>query len=239
MKEDEKEIEQYFADAIMERPYGFSVDDRHFFLYPVTFGKMYLLQRYMEQLAIDAQSLQADVSMEALRLAKGKRSECLDIICCHTCNTKEELFDTATLSEKKAVLDNGLSDEDIAALMIIVLTSDKTDLFIRHYGIDKEHEDMRKVMVVKEQSDKNNYTFGGLTLYGSFIHPLLELGLTWDEIVWKRSYTNLRMLLADKVNTIYVTDEERKKIHISRDRNRVNGDDREALLRAIRSETWE
>ena len=239
MKQDAKEIEQYVADTIMERPYGFSVDDEHFYLYPVTLGKMYLLQRHLESLEINQQNIQTDVSMEALRLAKEKKDECLNIICFHTCRTKDEIFDAMLIANRTALFKSELSEEDIAALMIMVLTTDKTNLFIKHYGIDKEQDDMRKVMEVKNRSDKNSFTFGGHTVYGSFIHPLLELGMTWDEIVWERSYTNLRLLLADKVNSIYVTDDERKKIRISKDRNRVNGDNKKAILQAIQSETWD
>lgn len=239
MKQDRKEIEQYVADTIMERPYGFSVADEHFFLYPVTLGKMYLLQRHLESLGINQQNIQNDVSMEALRLAKEKKDECLTIICFHTCKTKDEVFDTELIASRTELFSKELSEEDIAALMIMVLTTDKTNIFIKHFGINKEQDDMRKVMEVKNRNDKNNFTFGGLTIYGSFIYPLLELGMSWDEVVWERSYTNLRMLLADKVNSIYVTDEERKKIRVSKDRNRINGDNKDAVLKAIQSETWE
>ena len=237
--EQKKEIEQYLADTIMERPYGFTVGETHYCLYPVTLGKMYVIQRHIENLSINSQGLQTDLSLEALRLVKENREECLHIIYFHICRTKEEVFDTKRLLNTVDMFNTEMSDEDIAALMIIVLSSDRTEMFIKHLGIDKEQADMKKVMDVKQKSDKNNFTFGGVSIYGSFIHPLIELGMSWDEILWERSYTNLRLLLADKVNSIYVTDEERKKINISRDRHRVDGDDREALIRAIRSQSWD
>ena len=210
--EQNKEIEQYLADTIMERPYGFSVGDRHFALYPVSLGKMYLLQRHISNLEMNTQGLQRDLSLEALRLAKTKRSECLNIIYFHTCRKKDEIFDNARMMETTSLFEKEMSEEDVAALMIMVLSSDKTDMFIKHLCLDKEQNRMSTVMKVKEKSDKNNITFGGLSLYGSFIQPLIEMGMTWDEILWERSYTNLRLLLADKVNSIYVSDDERRKI---------------------------
>lgn len=223
----------------MERPYGFSVGERRFYLYPVTLGKMYCLQRYVERLSINMKTLGKDISFEALRLARSKRKECLDIIYIHTCRTKEEMFDALRQAEITALFDKEMTDDDIATLMITVLASDKTDMFIKHLGIDKEQSDMRKVMKVKEKSDKNNFNFGGVSLYGSFIHPLMELGMTWDEILWERSYTNLRLLLSDKINSIYVTDDERKKIHISKDRQRVDASDKEKMKAIIASQSWD
>ena len=238
-EEQKKEIEQYLSDTILERPYGFSVGEKHFFLYPVTLGKMYVLQRHISQLSVNIKILNKDISIEALRLAKEKREECLNIIYIHTCHTKDEIFDTGHQSEISTLFNKEMSDEDVAALMIMVLSADKTDIFIKHLGIDKEQADMKKVMKVKAKSDKNNFSFGGVSLYGSFIHPLMELGMSWDEILWERSYTNLRLLLLDKVNSIYVTDQERKKIHISRDRNRVDGDNKQAVMKAIASQDWD
>ena len=237
--DNKKEVEQYLADTLMERPYGFSVGDRHFSLYPVTLGKMYVLQRHVEQLAINAGLLSKDISLEALRLAKEKRDECLHVIYIHTCRTKDEVFDNARLTDTKALFDRQMSDEDIAALMIMVLSAEKTDMFIRHLGIDKEINDMKKVMKVKEKSDKNTFSFGGVSIYGSFIHPLMEIGMTWEEIMWQRSYTNLRLLLADKVNSIYVTDEERKKIRISHDRTKVDAKDTAKMKAIIASQNWD
>ena len=233
------EIEQYLSDALTEKPYGFTIGDKHLFLYPVTLGKIYRLKPIIDSLEINSENIQRDVSLEALRLAKEKKDECLTIISYHTCQYKHEIDDVMFIENRKALFNEELSDEDVASLMLIVLTTDRTNLFIKHFGIDKEHEDMRKVMEVKNRGDKNNFNFGGLTMYGSFIYPLLELGMSWNEIMWERSYTNLRLLLADKVNSIYVSDDERKHIRISKDRNRVNGDNKQAILQAIQSETWD
>ena len=216
MIDEKKDIEQYFADAIMERPYGFSVSGQHFFLYPVTLGKLYLLQRQLENIEINAELIQKDVSLEALRLAKEKKDECLMIICYHTCKTKEEVFDTLLIEERKDLFEKELSYEDIAALMIIVLTSDKTNLFIHHFGIDKEQDRMNTVNRIKNEGSKNNLVFGGKTQYGTLIDMACErYGWTKQYVVWGIDYTSLRLMLADKVNSMYVTDDEYKKLPAS------------------------
>lgn len=50
-------------------------------------------------------------------------------------------------------------------------------------------------------------------------------GWTMDYVVWGISYANLHMLLNDYITSIYLTDDEIKKYHISMDRTFINGDD--------------
>ena len=207
-----KDTEQYLTDTITERPYGFSVGERHFYLYPVTLGKMYILQKYIELMAVDKENIRKNLYVEAIRLAKEKRDICLNVIYIHTCKTKDEIFDTGRQAEITALFNKEMTDDDVAALTIIVLSADKTDTLVKQLGIEKEQRRMRITMDEKNEDDKSNLTFGGVSIYGSFIYPLLELGISWNEILWERSYTNLRLLLSDKVNSVFVTDTERKKI---------------------------
>ncbi len=243
MKEKEKDLELYIADALMRRPYGFVVNGQRMFLYPVTLGKMYLLQRYIEQLDINMENLQRDVSLEALRLVNAKKDICLSIISFHTFDTQWELFDMSIILERKALLDKELSVEDIAALMIIILTSERTSLFKHHLGIDKEQERMNTVMSVKTKGDKNNFSFGGKSVFGVLLDTACErYGWTKEYVVWGIDYASLQLMLADKVTSIYCTDEELKKlpkwVRNTGKEEQVNGDDRDAVLKAIKSESW-
>lgn len=216
MTEEDREIEQYLSDAIMGRPQGFSIGERHFSLYPLTLGKMQILQRQIESLDINQQTLQENVSVEALRLAEEKQDVCLTIIAYHTCKNADEVFDNILVSERKALFKKEMSNEEIASLMLIVLSSDKTALFFKHLGIDKEQERMNTVMRIKNKGDKNNITFGGKSIYGTLIDAACErYGWTKEYVVWGIDFTSLRLMLADKVNSIYLTDEEAKKVPAS------------------------
>lgn len=229
-----KEIEQEIADAIMERPIPFRCGHRQFYIYPVTLGKMYVLQKQYETLEINPQNIAKNTSLEFLRLAEEKKRECCTIIAIHTCKTKDEIFSPKIIAERRNILMKKASKEDIASFLMMFLSNDKTAAFIKYYGIDKEQERLHKVMEVKEQSGKNSINFGAKSLYGSFIHPLLEMGFSWEEIVWQRSYTNLRMLLADKPNSVYVTDEELKKLPASvRDTDGLEANDPENAKRIM------
>lgn len=213
----------------MERPYGFSVGEKHFFLYPVTLGKMFLLQRLIASLEVNTKNMQADVSAEALRLVNSKKGECLTIIVYHTCKTPEEIFDSELVAERKFLFGEALSTEDLAALMMVVLSSDKTTSFFKHLGLDKEQDRLASVMKMKNKGDKNNLSFGGLSQFGTLLDMACErYGWTKQYVVWGIDYASLRLMLADKITSVYVTDDERKKLPASvmnKDAHTIKADD--------------
>lgn len=60
-----KNINMNIDDALIEKPYPFTIEEegkgeRHFFLYPVTLGKLHMLKRHMENLEIDLRNLQTN-----------------------------------------------------------------------------------------------------------------------------------------------------------------------------------
>ncbi len=209
---DEERLDLEIADAVMERPYPFYVGRKQFFLYPVTLGKMYLLQRLIDDLGIDYKTLKLNMNIEMLRLATEEKRKVCTILAYHTCKNKEQIHSRKIITERTNLFVQEASTEDLASILIILLTKDKADVYMKHLGIDKELERLKKVSAFKSKSSENTLSFGGKSIYGSFIAPLIEMGLSYEEIVWERSYTNLRMLLADKVNSVYLTDEELKKL---------------------------
>ena len=214
MKQEEILLQEELLDVISERPYPFTVGKKHFYLYPVTLGKTFLLKRQIENLQINQENIQKNVNLEILRVVKEKREVCCTILAYHTCKTKEELFSTKIIAERRNLFDREATEEDLTTIMITLLANDKTELFMKNLKIDLEQKRIRKALEIKNRTDKNSLSFGGKSLYGSFIHPLLELGLSWNEIVWERSYINLRLLLADKPNSMFLSDDERKKMPV-------------------------
>ena len=234
--EDKRKIELDIADAILDRPKGFSVGHRHFFLWPVTLGKMYLTQRLVEQLEIDYKLLQKNPFIEALRLIKEKRDDCIQLLTYHTLKTKEEVNNTRKVTIRKNILSKEIEDSDLATLLIICLTWDKTASFIKHTHLDKEMERMQTVAKCKK--DNNTYQFGGVTTYGSIIDQACErYGWTFDYVVWEISYINLQMMLKDSIKSIFLTDEEAKRCHVAQNGN-VDGNDAGAMATVIAEGNW-
>ena len=218
-------IEQSIADTIIERPFGFKVESRQFYLYPVTLGKSYLLSRLIESLNINNEILSYNPYLEALRVVESKRDVVLRIISYNTAKNKDEVFDNELIEERIKFFSENLSKEDIAELVIMLFTDTNVEPYIKHFKLDREKEDMQKVLRCKKPT-KGSYTFGGKSIYGSMIdHFAQRYGWTLDYIVWGISYKNIQMLLADMINTINLTDDEAKKCRVSNERDFISGDD--------------
>lgn len=235
-----EELDYEIQDAILERPHVFRIDGETFYLYPLTLGKIHLMQRISESLGLERKNLEKNAMLEMLRVVEKNKPACCDLLAYLTArNDYYSVFDYDAFDRRKTVFMEQ-EDSEIAMLVMKALSSDRTEHFITHLGIDTEQKDMQKVAKVKSASDKNSYTFGGVSVFGSLLDVAMErYKMTKRQVVWEIDYTSLRLLLADRVNSLYVTDEERKKIHISRDRKKVDGDNRQAIMEAIRSQDWE
>lgn len=227
----------------MGMPYGFSVGGTRFYIHPVTLGKMLYIQRRIEGMEVNAKELSRDASIEALRLAKEKRDDCLSIIYVMTCRTRDEVLLDHELRKKRISKLSKLSDADIAAMVVMALTMDRTSEFMKRYGIDKEQKRMSAVTRAKKK-DKGSITFGGRSQFGALLDYACErYGWTKEYVVWGIDYPTLRMMLADKISSVYVSDEEWKRIPLwaksGEDEERINGDDAKAVREAIKSQKWD
>ena len=208
-------------DTIIGRYYGFSVASRHFYLYPVTLGKMFLLRRLIEELHLNTNIIKANPYIEALRISTENKEVCCRILTYHTINTKAKMFDNEFVEKRTRWLVENIDYDALAQAMMMVLQSDKTEMFMKYLKLDKERERMERVMQVKK--DKNNINFGGLSVYGTYIDTACErYGWTFDYVVWEISYSNLMLLMADKLTSIYVSDDEMKKLPASVFANKAN-----------------
>ena len=237
---DKTDTEHALIDAVIERPFSFKIEGDVFYIYPLTLGKTLIMQRIMRQMGMKGENIKTDMNLEFLRVVKAQRDSCCEMLAYLTArNEYYDVFDLSALEKRKKVF-SSLSDNDLAAFMVLAMTADKTDTFVKFLGVDREQKEMGKVMKVKTRNDKNSFSFGGVSLYGSLIDPVMErYGMTKRQAVWELDYVSLRLLMADRINSIYVTDEERKKIRVSRDRRRVDGDNKEDVLRFIRSQDWD
>ena len=237
MSEDKKLIDMNIADTIIERPHGFQVNQCQFYLYPVTLGKTYLISRLVECLGINLEIIKANPYMEALRLCQEKKEIVCRILSYHTINRKDELFDCNLVQERCDFFCKELDDDSMAQLLVMVLPEGDISTYVKHLGIDKEKEWQAKAM--KAKKDNNSLVFGGKSIYGTLIDAACQrYGWTFEYVVWGISYANLQLLLADSVTSIYLSDEERKRINIPQDRNVINADDPENMAK-IKAMKWD
>lgn len=222
--ENKERIEMDIADAVMERPAGFNIGSRSFFIYPATLGKTYLLARLFKELDANQQIVAANPYMEAIRLCNTKKDIVCRILSYSTFNRKEDIFNNTKIAERADFFCGNLDLEELATLLVLILTSDNLETYISYFGIDKERKERKRIADIKK--DNGCVTFGGNSVYGTLIDFACQrYGWTMDYVVWGISHTNLRMLMADAINTIYLSAEERKQLNIFDNKENINADD--------------
>ena len=218
-------IKNGLADIIMERPFGFKVGDKQFYLYPMTLGKSYLLSQIIESLKVNDNLLSSNPYAEAMRLCTVNKNIVARIIVYNTLDNKRDIFDYELVNERIEFFINNLNTEELAELLSIILSNDDIGKYTKYLGIDRDKQVLDKVMHIKKKSN-NNIDFFGKSILGTLIIPACDkLNMTPSQIVWDISLSFLRLLMADCIVSVLLTDDERKKIHISNDRNFINGDD--------------
>lgn len=81
--------------------------------------------------------------------------------------------------------------------------------------------------------------FGGHSIWGTLIDFACErYGWSFDYIMWEISYNNLLMLFNDRSDSIYLTDEERKKAHLRQSGAVINADN-PANMAKIKAMHWD
>ena len=193
----------------------------------------------LKALDVDSEIMEANAAIECLRLVETKRKDVCRYIAYCTCKTKEELFNEQLIKKRTNFLDRRAKAEDLSSIFLLLLSRDNVKELIEYLGIDKEKERLQKVQRAKES--KNSFTFGGVSIYGQLIDQACErYGWTYDYVLWGISYANLQLLLADSVKSIYLTDAERKKVHLAPDRRKqdvINADD-PANIERIKAMKW-
>lgn len=223
------------SDSLIERPIGFSIKGKHFSVYHQTLGKVQLVSRLLEVIGF-GQGNTPDIYSFCNTVVKEKRDECLRLIAYSTLPGKDCL-DEAKVKKQLSSL-KPLDDEDIAVLLITILTMDKSDAIMKHFGMDAESDRLSRVLKAKGAS-KGSIDFGGKSIWGTMIDSACErYGWPLDYVLWGISYSNLKLLLADHIKTIFLTEEERKKANISTDGIVIRADEGKELDQFIKTQSW-
>jgi len=218
-----KEMELSISDAIIERPIHFSIGKSKLCLYPPTLGKMQILKNLYFSMDVNMELLAINPLAETLRVCKEKSDIVCQIIAYFTFNDKKSVLDIEKILHRANFFEDNLSVEDMATILTIILSNDKIEEFIQYFGIDADRE--MKTQISRIKGEGSSITFGGKSIYGLLIDFACQrYGWTMDYVLWGISHVNLNMLFADSITTVYLSDEERKKLGRGEGRV-VNADD--------------
>lgn len=209
---DEKNNSSYLdgdvADVITGKPHDFRVGSREFRVYPVTLGKILILRPYMEASGMDHVVKTPNLYLSMLKLVRDKKELCATILAIHTIkNSREAFYDLPEIKWRTDFFFKELDDKDMASLLVVILANDRTRQIAEYLELDKEQERISAAIEAKE-GKHNNLSFGGKSIFGSFIVPLKEMGFSIDEIIFECGYCFLRLILMDRQFSIYMSDDE-------------------------------
>lgn len=231
-----KEIELNISDAIIEKAIGFRVGKSKMHLYPPTLGKMQILKNLYFSMDVKMELLAINPVVETLRICTEKPEAVCQIIAYSTFNDRKSILDMNKVLSRAKLFQESLSVEDMGMILTIILSSDRIEEFIHYFGIDADRD--LKAQISRIKGEGSSVTFGGKSIYGLLIDFACQrYGWTMDYVLWGISYVNLNMLFADAINTVYLSEEERKKLGRG-DGQVVDADDprNKELLRKIISE---
>lgn len=207
----DKHIEVNISDAVVQVPIRFKIGEKEYALYPPTLGKIQLLKKIYLSLELDSVVLGENPLIGIMEICKEHPDSVCRLIAYSTFSDKTSILDVKKVYRRASFFRANTSVEDQATILSIIFSIDKTEDFIKYFGIDSDRE--LKAKIGKIKGDGNSVTLGGKSIYGLLIDFACQrYGWTMDYVLWDISYVNLNMLFADAITTVYLTDEERKQL---------------------------
>ena len=160
---------------------------------------------------INTKLLSVNPLAEALRVCRQAPDVVCQIIAYSTFREKEDIMDFKKVLRRARFFRKEVAVKDLATLLTATLSADKVEEFVRYFGIDADRKLKAEISRIKGES--HSVTFGGKSIYGLLIDFACQrYGWTMDYVLWGISYVNLSLLMADAITTVYLSEDERKKL---------------------------
>lgn len=206
-KELDKDVQRDLIDVLTERPVKFVAGGKTYFLYQPTLGKVLLVQKEMNR----CKGSFADIPTLCFR----ERALCCRVLALSCLCNRRQYFNDVLLREIAEELDAALSFEDLNKLMFIVKQMNDVDNLEKSLGVDADDRTRQRVNESKKNGG-NSIIFGGRSIYGNLVDAACQrYGWSLEYLLWEISYANVHFMLKDAINSVYLSEEERKKLHLS------------------------
>lgn len=234
MKE-QSNIEQIAIDALLEKPITFKLDGRFFYVYQPSIGISMLSKQILERLQLNKNLTAVNPTFAILNAVREQKNDILRLIAIHTfADRRVAMKEEAVVKRIKELGSMGI-DNMTAVLMGVFEWQSWQEKIEKEYHIDIERQKREEVSRAKED-DKSSITFGGLSMWGSMIDFACErYGWSVEYVVWGVSALNLSLMMADSINSVYLTDKERRRVNISNDRKYFSGDSKKGAKKFVQS----
>lgn len=211
-------------DLIIERSRTISIGGRSFRIQPPSLGKTLILSRYNRRLELPKATNDEELMKALLTIVQNQPDVVCEMLAVFLSNGREELQDDTHIAEVSDYLAHELDTVGRATLLHLYFEDKPASYFIKLLGIDKEQERQRKAEAAKDRS--SSLRVGGVSLFGALLDTACErYKWTYQYVVWDISYNVLQTMLADVVQSIYLTESERRRARVSTDGISISGDD--------------
>ncbi len=202
-------LNEAILNAILDFPLvSVTIDTHKLDIWPSTLGMSMMVSRILSEIDVNEIIMANNPAFEVLRLLHRKRDKVCRIIAIHTFRKRLDLENSHRISRRAEYLSSNLEDTHLAQLFLSILSEPKAETLISLSPLAEERD--KQVKIAKLRHKKNNsISFGRLTIYASLITTAMtSLNMSFEEVVWGVSLINLKMMLADKANSIYLSEEE-------------------------------
>lgn len=213
------------TDILLERRHEFKVHDALYTLYPPSLGITAMIKASLEGVGVDWSMLAEAPAFALLPLIESRPLDCCRIIALATCRDRDEAMSSKVVDAKAKQIRKWLQPDEMLSLLLIAISNNRIGEFLKDAGIEKENERLQRVSAYKKNDTP---MFGGKTIFGRLIDPACErYGWTYEYAVWGVSYASLTAMMADKVTSVILTDEEKKKVpkRLLENEGAISGDD--------------
>lgn len=222
-------IEQLMTDVVLESPAWFTMTDGketfYYYVYPPSLGISLLAGRLRKKLDINKNLYVFNKEYEMLRLCKEHRETVLRLVAIHTFKRRSDANEEKKVQERMKELEPLDTAELSGIFQVIMSWENQTELFLEQLGLNKERRERERISRFKDE-EGSSMTYGGKSVYGIMLdHAAERYGWELGYILWGISLTNLNMMLQDSVQSVYLSTEERKKLHIRAKGKVIKADD--------------
>lgn len=211
-------------DLIIERSRTICIGGRSFRIQPPSLGKTLILSRYNRRLKLPSAKTDDELMKALLTIVHNQPDVVCEMLAVFLSNGSEELLDDNHIAEVSNYLASELDTVGRATLLHLYFEDKPASYYIKLLGIDKEQERQRKAEAAKDKS--SSLRVGGVSLFGALLDTACErYKWTYQYVMWDISYNVLQTMLADVVQSIYLTEAERKRARVSTDGISISGDD--------------
>lgn len=190
-------------DILFQSPIPIRIGRTEYSIAPVTFGMLRVLSEY------PFFQEEGPLEQRLVMLCAEDFEQACSILACLTLGKKSS--DRRLVAERASRLNSKCERADLPIILHMVLNDDTAEL-MRHYGIEKDIEKKGKVSEVKKS--ENNLSFGCRSPWGSILDAACSR-YHWsvEYVLWGISSANLTMMMSDAGGTVYLGDDELKKLN--------------------------